>query len=250
MADYRIPATEEPRFFDSKGHQLYGVFHSAVDGRPGSPAVVFCNTFGPDHGLAWRVEVLGARMLAARGWRAFSFHPRAHGDSTGNFAELTFDALVEDATAAARHAREPAGSSQVIWLAIGFGALVVAEAIRRDSGARALALWEPTHHGADYFRDQLRRALFREVAERRRPSATVGRLFEQLEHEGEAFLYGERIYPALFRTFYRSAAKLDLAQALEGWQGPTLLAQIQRSPRLFPDNAALASACGTRCRAC
>lgn len=235
-------ATEQPRFFDSGGHQLYGVFHPAAHPRSASAVLVFCSSFGPDHVTVWRMEVLAARMMAARGWCVFSFHPRAHGDSTGNFAELTFDALVEDAIAASNHARKAADTSEIVWLGVGFGALVAAAAIRRDAGARALALWEPTHRCADFLRTQARRALFREVAEGRRPSATVAQLMERLEREGELLLFGERVYPVLFRTFCRSAAELDLARALEGWREPTFLAQIQRSPRLSADNVALASA--------
>lgn len=234
--------TEQPRFFDSVDQQLYGVFHPAAHRRPGAPVVVFCNSFGPDHVVAWRMEVLAARMAAARGYCAFSFHPRAHGDSTGNFAHLTFESLVEDALAAAHHAREAADTSLIVWVGIGFGALVTAEVIRREASASALALWEPVHRGRDYFRGQLRRALFREIAQGRRPKATVDQLLERLERDGELFLYGERVYPALFRTFYRSAVNLDLARSLEGWHRPAFLAQVQRQARLSPDGAALAAA--------
>lgn len=241
-----VGLTEQPGFFASGAHQLYRVFHPAARRASASSVVIFCSSFGPDHVVAWRMEVLTARMAAAHGHDAVLFHPRSHGDSTGNFAEVTFDNLVEDAGAAARHAREASGAAQLVWVGVGFGALVAAAALRRDQGTRGLALWEPVHRGIDYFHAQLRRALFREVSCGRRPAATVDQMLAQLEGDGPLYLYGERVHPVLFPTFYRSARALELAAMLEGWRRPALLAQVQRRSHLSPDNAALATALAER----
>ena len=50
----------------------------------------------------------------------------------------------------------------------------------------------------------------------------------------------------LHRALVASSADQDLAALLEGWQGPTLLAQIQARGRLAPDHAALVAALEAR----
>ena len=84
-----IAPREERGVFDSAGCPLYGVLRRGS--RPGAPLVLFCNAFAQDLAVNWRQEILAARELTARGYPTFSYHPRAHGDSAGNFDDLTLD---------------------------------------------------------------------------------------------------------------------------------------------------------------
>jgi uncharacterized protein len=138
-----IGLTEERVFFEASGRPLYGVLRRGL--RPDAPLVLFCNSFAADHDAKWRAEVVGSRAAAERGYVTFSYHPRGHGDSAGNFAEVTFEGLLEDAQSAARCALQMAGASRIVWVGIRFGALVAAEAARQRKDAVALAFWEPIH---------------------------------------------------------------------------------------------------------
>lgn len=132
--------TEERRYFESDGRPLYGVTYRAE--RPSPTLVLFCNSFSENH-CEGRAEAIAARILAANGYSAFLYHPRAHGDSAGDSQDVTFEGLIDDAVNAATYARSRSGASQIVWVGIRFGALVAAHAIRRIADSTAFALWEP-----------------------------------------------------------------------------------------------------------
>ncbi len=228
-----IAPREERGFFDSAGCPLYGVLRRGS--RPGGPLVLFCNAFAQDLAVNWRQEILAARELTARGYPTFSYHPRAHGDSAGNFDDLTLDGLVADALAAADHALAAIGASRVVWNGIRFGALVAAEAMSRRADTIGLSLWEPIHSAGQYLRSLMRGVLFREVARGNQPALTVDQMVEQVEREGSA----DALQTEIYRTFYRSAIAADLAHSLETWHGPTMLVQIRKRPTLAAEHQRL-----------
>jgi len=227
---------EFPFFFSSAGRPLYGAFHPANAARRKKQVVVICHAIGTEHMLTQRIEALGARLAANAGFAAFRYNARAHGDSAGDPRDLTFEDLIEDACAAADVARELSGASRVIWVGLRLGCLIAAEAIGRRDDSGAFALWEPVHRGADYFRSMMRATFFTHVAKGRRPGGTVDDMQEQLERDGELPVVAGYVYRAL----YRSAKEADLGQTLE-WAGDTLIAQVQRRPRLSPNNERLKS---------
>jgi pimeloyl-ACP methyl ester carboxylesterase len=230
-----LPAAER-HFFRSGEDSIYGSSHSGA--RPNAPLILFCNSFAQDHVFNWRAEVLGARILAERGYPTFSYHPRAHGDSSGNFESLTFADLVADARAAAAEGLRCTGASRIAWVGIRFGAMVAAAAMRERRDTAALALWEPAYRGQDYFRMLMRRVLFFELSRGRRSSLTVERMVAELARGHSVALLGFDLHPA----FYRSALEVDLLQDLELWRGPTLIAQIQRRKELAREHLRLKTA--------
>lgn len=229
--------TAQPFFFESGDRPLYGVFHPAAAGRPGAAVVVHCHTLGVEQVTANRVEARSARAVAALGFPAFRYHSRGHGDSAGDFSAVSFESLVEDARAAATEARGRSGLARVVWLGVRFGALVAAEAIRREGGAAGLAVWEPVHKPEDYFRAMLRNLLFSQVVKGSRPSATVDELLSRIEREGHVDVHGYYLHRALAE----SARGLELSRLLDGYRGPVLIAQVQQRAGLAPPHAALAA---------
>ena len=226
---------ETPLFFEAAGRPLYGVFHPPARERPGAPVLVQCHGLGIEQITAYRVEVLNARAAAAAGIPVLRYHARGHGDSAGDFSAVDFDGLVEDALAAAAEARRLAHREPTAWLGVRFGALVAARAACTDPTSRALALWEPAHRSADYFREQLRGMLFSQVAQGERPSATVDQLVERLEREGSLDVHGYYLH----RRIVDSSREQDLAKTLATWSGPTLVVQVENRARLSPRTAAL-----------
>ncbi len=216
---------EERGFFESDGRPLYGVTYRAE--RPGAPLVLFCNSFSENH-CEGRAEAIAARIVAANGYSAFVYHPRAHGDSAGDLEDVTFEDLIDDAVNAATYARSRTGASQIVWVGIRFGALVAAHAIRRDADSTGLALWEPALSARDYLLKSMRHVIYNEMALGERPTLTVDQMSQRLEREGKISLLAFDLY----RKFFESAREVELLDALQTWRGPTLIAQFQKHSRL------------------
>jgi pimeloyl-ACP methyl ester carboxylesterase len=231
------PSGETPFFFESHDRPLYAVYHAPRVARADAPALVHCHSLGVEQVTVYRAEVLMARSAAALGVPVLRYHSRGHGDSAGDFADVTLERLAEDAAAAAAEVRRRSGAGRVAWLGVRFGALVAARAATRDPRSAGIALWEPAHRAMDFFRSQLRAMLFSQVAAGRRPDATVDELLATVEREGKLDVHGYYLH----RAILESARDEDLALTLAGWSGPTLVAQIQARPKLSPANAALAA---------
>jgi pimeloyl-ACP methyl ester carboxylesterase len=217
--------TEERGFFESDGRPLYGVTYRAE--RPGAPMVLFCNSFSENH-CEGRAEAIAARIVAANGYSAFVYHPRAHGDSAGDLEDVTFEDLIDDAVNAATYARNRTGASQIVWVGIRFGALVAANAIRRITDSTALALWEPALSARDYLLKSMRHVIYNEMALGERPTLTVDQMSQRFERDGKISLLAFDLY----RKFFESAREVELLDALQPWRGPTLIAQFQKHSRL------------------
>jgi alpha/beta superfamily hydrolase len=236
-ANVSDPLRAEPFFFAPAGAPLYGVYHPPRVERRGAAVVVHCHTIGVEQVTSCRPETLHARAVAEAGHAAMRYHARGHGDSSGDFAAVTLDTLVEDAVAAAREACRRAGRSKVVWVGVRFGALVAARAAvaMPEASVAGIALWEPVQRVRDYVRAMLRNLLFSEVAHGRRPAATVDELLAQLASEGRVDVHGYYLH----RPLFDSAADLELGGLLRTWRGPTFLAQVQRRNGLAPAHAAL-----------
>jgi pimeloyl-ACP methyl ester carboxylesterase len=226
----------ERHFFRSGQHSIYS--SSRRGARPDAPLVLFCNGFAQDHVFNCRAELLGARILAERGYPTFSYHARAHGDSSGDLEFLTFADLVDDARAAAAEGLRRTGAPRIVWVGIRFGAMVAAAAMRQRRDHAALALWEPAYRAQDYFRMLMRRVLFFELSRGRRSALTVEKMIAELGAGRSVALLGFDLHPA----FYRSALEVDLLNDLESWRGPTLIAQIQRRKELAREHLRLKTA--------
>ena len=179
--------------------------------------------------------MLCARAAAAAGFPVFRYHARGHGDSSGDFAGVRFEGLVEDALAAAGEGLRRSGARGIVWLGVRFGALVAAAAQARRDDTRGLALWEPVHRPQEYFRGLLRGLLYSKVARGERPDATADQLLARVMSEGQVDVHGYYLH----RELVASVAQTDLETLLASWSGRTLLTQIQARPRLAPAHAAL-----------
>ncbi|MFI5372270.1 MAG: serine aminopeptidase domain-containing protein, partial [Candidatus Eisenbacteria bacterium] len=227
-------ATETPFFFEAHDRPLYAVHHAPRRGRPGAPGVVVVTGLGVEQLTVYRNNVRVARALAELGFPVLHYHPRGHGDSAGDWAEVTHDRLVEDARAAGAELLRRSGAGRLAWLGVRFGALAAAAALDPERDV-ALALWEPVHQPLDYFRSWLRGLLYSQVSRGERPSATVEELLERVERDGHVDVHGYHLHRALLA----SARDRELAGALTTWHRPTLLAQIQSRARLSDPHAAL-----------
>ncbi|NOT34226.1 MAG: hypothetical protein HOP12_08670 [Candidatus Eisenbacteria bacterium] len=234
-------ASESPLSFESEGLPLYGVYHAPAEARD-RPVVVHVHGLGVEQISTYRAEVLNARALAAAGVPVLRFHARGHGDSAGNFADVTIETLTRDANAAADEARRRSGAKHVVWLGVRFGARVRRRRPARRDDAVGLAMWEPLHRGPEYFRAMLRGLLFSQVAAGKKPEHSVDELLARVAAGTAVDVHGYYLHPAVFE----SLADRSLGETLATWSGPTLLVQIQSRARLTPDHAALLEAVQAR----
>lgn len=228
----------QPYFFASDERPLYAFFCPAAKARPDAPAVVACHSVGLEHAVPTRMLALIVREAAALGLPAMLFHSRGHGDSSGDFADVTLDGLVEDAISAADSIRERSGAERVVFLGVRFGTIVAATALSRYPDSAGLALWEPVHRGADYFRQFVRGLLFAAVARGHKLSETADDVLKRVERDGRADIHATYLHS----KFYLSSRGVDLSATIKDWRGPTMLAQIQPRMSMTPDNQALIAA--------
>lgn len=234
-------ASESAFFFDSHDRPLYAVYHEAQRPRPGAPVAVVVASLGVEQLVNYRNRVLTARALAARGIPVLRYHPRGHGDSAGNWSDVTLGSLIEDARRAAEVALERSGASEVMWLATRFGALAAAGA-SGDVPTAALGMWEPTHRPREYFRTWLRALLFAKVARGESPAFSADELLARVHTDGHVDVHGYHLY----RTLLESAEHAELGTLLARWAGPTMLVQIQGRRQLTPENQKLLDALTAR----
>jgi pimeloyl-ACP methyl ester carboxylesterase len=228
----------EPLFFVSADCPLYGMYCPPALVRDDSPALVACHGVGLEHAVTSRVVAQAVRQAAAIGYPAFLYHSRGHGDSAGDFADVTFDSLVEDALAAARQVRKLSGARRILWLGLRVGGMVAASAATRTPECAGLVLWEPVTKGSDYFRQLIRGLLFSAVARGEKSGKTVDQVLKEVEQEGQTDIHACHLHA----KFYLAMRDLELANILESWAGPTFLAQVQARLNLSPANQALVAA--------
>ena len=232
----------QPYFFESAGRPLYAFFCRPVKVRPEAPALVACHSMGLEHAVPTRMLALAVRQAAASGCPAMLYHSRGHGDSSGDFADITFDGLVEDAINAANSICERSGARSVIFLGVRFGTLVAAKALSCYPASAGLGLWEPVHHGTDFFRQFVRGLLFAAVARGRKLGETADDVLKRVERDGRADIHATYLHA----KFYLSSRDADLATIIADWRGPTMVAQIQPRMSMAQNNQALISSLEAR----
>jgi alpha/beta superfamily hydrolase len=230
----RFADSEIPLFFTPGDRPMFAVYHAPKRERANAPVLVHAHSLGVEQVTLYRAEVSLAREAARRGFPVLRYHSRGHGDSAGDFADVTMDTLVADALAAADEAKRRSGATRIAWLGVRFGSLVAAR-VAAETNAMAIALWEPVHKAPEYFRGQLRAWLFSQVANGVKPNVTVDQMLATVESEGQYDVHGYYLH----REIVRSSRDEDLAQRLENWRGPTFLAQVQQRGAMSPANAAL-----------
>ena len=228
----------QPLFFASDGRPLYGFYCPPIEPKAGALALIACHSVGLEHMVPSRMLALAVRQAAAMGYPAMLYHARGHGDSAGDFADVTLEGLVEDALSAAHCIREKSGVRRVVFLGVRFGTVVAAHALQRDPDAAGLALWEPVHRGNDYFRQFVRGLLFAAVARGQKLGETADDVLGRVEREGRADIHATYLHA----KFYLSARGANLADALTNWRGPTMVAQIQPRMTMTNDNQGLIGA--------
>jgi pimeloyl-ACP methyl ester carboxylesterase len=202
---------EVAEFVGDPGEAMFGFAHLPKGRAVGG--VVICSPLYAEFIKNYRREVIIGRTLAARGIAVQRFHYRGYGNSFGRKQDATYDALRDDAVAAAHHLATIADTDRLAFIGSRFGALVAASAAARFEGS-PLVLWDPVLDPARYLRDVFRAGRIQSLAGGK---AGVGgaAMQQELETHGAVHVLGYTIT----RTLFRSA------------QGRTLEGELGTSPR-------------------
>ena len=232
---------ETPFFLDRAGCPMYAVHHPAAAGKASHAAVLIVPALAGEQLGGYRSEVLLGRALARLGLDSLRFHPRGQGDSGGASSMLTLATFAEDVAAARAELLRRSGGTRCVMVGVRFGALALAESLGAADAPHALVLWEPIHDPAAYFRELMRSVIFSMVAKGQRSGLTVETMLATLERDGVVDVLG---YP-LHRELVTGSTR-TLGEALAGWSGPTLLAQIDTRRSLARPHANFAEALRAR----
>lgn len=228
---------EQPQFFATSHGVLFGVLHRSAAECTRDAVIVHCHSFGVEHLIPYRTEVLCARAAAERGFSTLRYHARGHGDSSGDPALVSLPSLVEDALAAAQHARLVTRARRVVWVGVRMGALVATAAAKRCPFTAGLSLWDPVWTGAQYLKELLRAHTVARLGEGRAPELVLEDL---LQPGGVLDVNG---YP-VYARFAQSVQALELESLLASADWPLQILSVYparrgRSAELSEAHAAL-----------
>ena len=121
----------------------------------GGRAVIFVPPFAEEMNRSKRMYVLCSRLLADSGVHAFCFDYSGTGDSSGEWGDFSYSDWVEDLNQIYKYATNL--SSKVSFIALRFGALVLADAIDQcDMDVDRCVFWDPIENGEILTRQLIR----------------------------------------------------------------------------------------------
>jgi pimeloyl-ACP methyl ester carboxylesterase len=150
----RIAGTEEPVYFASNDHRLFGWLHRPARGQAADLGLVICKPFGYEAVCGHRSMRTCAETAVALGVPVLRFDYAGTGDSAEVAPECdAFELWLRDVAAAIAELRRRTGVGRVCLLGFRLGALLATVAASRGLGADALILVAPVLEGRRYLRE-------------------------------------------------------------------------------------------------
>jgi uncharacterized protein len=152
-----IGALQEAFFLprDAHGHsRRLAIHHRPADG-PIHGAVVYVHPFAEEMNKARRMAAQQSRAFARAGFAVLQLDLLGCGDSSGDHADATWDAWVDDIVEASRWLRTRHDAPLTLW-GLRAGCLLAAEAAHRLDVPLDLLFWQPATTGATVLQQFLR----------------------------------------------------------------------------------------------
>ena len=148
-------AGAEPFFLRMGSGQRYCMYHA-----PAAPAcvgaVLYVHPFGDEMNKARRMAALQARTLAAQGFGVLQIDLFGCGDSSGEFAEASWEDWKDDLRAADDWLRQRLNKPICLW-GLRLGTLLALDYARTSAQApAAVVLWQPVLSGSMFLTQFLR----------------------------------------------------------------------------------------------
>ncbi len=228
-----------PFFFrGSADHSLFGVLHRPAAFNPHLPAWVFCHPLGEEKLWSHRVLVSYARRLAAAGYPVLRFDLTGHGDSEGQFVDLSVEQACADVTQAIDEVRRQTGVVAFSLLGLRLGATLASLVAERSRDIQQLVLWAPVTDGSRYMHDLLRSNVMTQLAIYKQVQQERSELVAEMERGAAVNVDGYDLGWGLYSTV--SAVALGSARC--GFTGRCLIVQVDKQLRPAADIQRLAAA--------
>ena len=151
--------------------QRFCLFHRAPAGVPARGALVYVHPLAEEMNRSRRMAALQARAMAEAGYAVLQIDLYGCGDSSGDFGDASWTNWIEDVLLACAWLRQRIDAPLWIW-GLRAGALLAAEAARRDNTVTGLLFWQPVFSGKQHLEQFLRLQSVREklAGETRNPT--------------------------------------------------------------------------------
>jgi pimeloyl-ACP methyl ester carboxylesterase len=190
---------EQAGYFEVPGAHLYTVLHQVPDP---SARMLLVGPFASERHTSYVSWASWARYLAARGIECLRYDYRGMGESTGDFAEMSFVDWTRDVELLAQWLDSRSPKVPLLLHGLEIGALLASQAFEASSGD-ALLLWSPPDNANEVLRVALQRRvatdnMFRFGDERKKAADYISRLeIEPLEVDG--YRWTSRLWQDSFR---------------------------------------------------
>ena len=160
---------ETPIFFENGNYKLFGVLHSPQSNRPNEQTIkrtgiVLCHPLFEEKLISHRFFVNMARLLADEGFYCLRFDFMGHGDSDGDFENISITSQISDICCALSFFKNQTEITAVGLLGVRFGATLAALACSEISGIDFLIMISPILNGSQYMQQCLRTNLAMQLA--------------------------------------------------------------------------------------
>jgi len=193
----RIRRPEEVAYFGASP-RMYGVTH-LPKGVPRA-SVVICSSTHAELLKSYRLEVVLARELAARGFAVQRFHYKGEGNSEGDLSELTLPAMVDAARQATSRIVDSAGTEDLVFVGVRLGAYP-ATILATEFDGTPLVFWDPVLDTDRFMKDALRSHAIAAIKGEAKPES-VKQSLQRLDRDGSIDLLGYDI-----RSTFHSSIK-------------------------------------------
>lgn len=182
-------------FLDVSDGQRFCMLHQPPAGQPILGQVIYVHPFAEEMNAARRMAALQARTFAKAGFVVLQMDLLGCGDSSGDFADASWDAWLQDLALAQRwmHQHWP---GPVWWWGLRAGSLLATQACRANALPAHLLLWQPVLSGKQHLNQFLRLHMAGDIA-RGEPSRGTAPLAQLLAQGASVEVAGYRVAAAL-----------------------------------------------------
>ena len=163
-------------------------------------ACVVCDPLFEERKSAQRPLVDLARRLQAAGVGALRFDSRGCGDSSGDLETVTAQDWLADLDAAVPFAGEAFGRAPLLLVGVRLGGGLALKWTARHAGAAFSILWEPVTAPGDYFQQEFRKKLMKEMLTFGGSRTSRDALIEELARGGQVDFDGYPVAAGLYRS--------------------------------------------------
>lgn len=169
-------------------------------------ALLFVHPFAEEMNKSRRAVANAAREFARNGWHVTTLDLLGCGDSSGDFADATWDAWIDDIVLMWQMLAQSQSTTPILW-GLRAGALLAVEAIKRLPQVPDLVLWQPVLSGRTFLNQFLRLKVAAQMLGQEGAAANTKGLRAELEAGRQVEVAGYMLNPALAMPLER--AELD-----------------------------------------